>query len=79
MTGRDGPVKITVEVCDVCHDRDREVAVWRIAPPGGQIRRVALCDEHAAPLRGLPALNAAAPQRRARKVVSRDQVRRKRG
>lgn len=65
-------MKITVEVCDVCHDPDRAVKVWRVAPPGGQVRRVALCAEHETPLTQLP---LAVPTRRGRrKVVPREEV-----
>lgn len=66
-------MKITVEVCDVCHDREREVKGWRVAPPGGQVRRVVLCAEHEAPLVSLlPAV--ASHRRRGRRAVTREEL-----
>lgn len=64
--------KVTLEVCDVCHDRSREVQVWRVAAPGGRLRRVVLCEEHAAPLAELPGVEGR--RRGQRVVVSRDEV-----
>lgn len=75
MSRRGDRLKITVEVCDVCHNPDRPVQVWRIGSPGGQVRRVALCDEHAAPLASLP-VGATSRRRGQRRVLSRDEVER---
>jgi hypothetical protein len=71
MNGRGDGLKISVEVCDVCGDRERAVRVWRFAPPGGRVRTVALCREHEQPLLSLP---DEAPKRPQRKVVPREQV-----
>jgi hypothetical protein len=41
--------QISVEVCDVCLDRTREVTNWKICL-GQEARKIALCSEHASPL-----------------------------
>jgi hypothetical protein len=68
-------MKLTIEVCDVCHDEDRPVRVWRLAAPGGRIHSVAVCDEHARPLATLATAHAhQAGKRGRRRVVTREQV-----
>jgi hypothetical protein len=68
-------MKLTVEVCDVCHDKDRPVRVWRIAAPGGRIQSIAVCGEHARPLSMLATAHAhQAGKRGRRRVVTREQV-----
>lgn len=39
-----------IEVCDVCKDIERPVRHYRLAPEGGRLRKLALCEEHEAPL-----------------------------
>lgn len=39
-----------VEVCDICRKIDRPVKHFRIAPEGGRLRKLALCDEHSEPI-----------------------------
>jgi hypothetical protein len=62
-------MKVTIEVCDVCHDPDRKVEVWRVASPGARLRRLVLCEEHAKPLHVLPDSQAPTGRSRSRKPV----------
>lgn len=65
--------RISVEVCDVCHDPDRPVKHWRVAEPAGRLRAYALCTEHAGPLEQVVAGLPAGSSRR-RRVASMDEV-----
>lgn len=65
-----------VEVCDVCRKIDRPVRHFRVAPEGGRLRKVALCEEHSEPIFSLVAqlkLWAEAPRRSSRQVTM-DQI-----
>lgn len=42
-----------VEVCDICRDVNRPVKHFRLAPESGRLRKLALCDEHSEPIKGL--------------------------
>lgn len=46
-------MQISLEVCDVCHDRERTVVHYRVAADGERIRTFALCDECSRPVREL--------------------------
>lgn len=59
-------MQISLEVCDVCHDRERSIVHYRVAVDGDRLRTFALCEEHSAPIRELVAL-VPAPQRRPRR------------
>lgn len=74
MKGGGVRVKISVEVCDVCHNPDRKVKHWRIAAPDQRLRSFALCDEDAKPWAEVLARMPGGDGRRARKVATMDDV-----
>lgn len=39
-----------IEVCDVCKEIDRPIKHYRLAPEGGRLRTLALCEEHRNPV-----------------------------
>ena len=42
-----------IEVCDVCGAVDKPVTHYRLAPDGGRLRKLALCEDHDTHLREL--------------------------
>lgn len=70
MKGGGVRVKISVEVCDVCHNPDRKVKHWRIAAPDQRLRSFALCDEHGQAWAAILAQMPGGDVRRARKVAT---------
>lgn len=58
--------KVTITVCDVCHDPERTTATYRMGQVGA-LRSVDLCNEHAKPIEDILAAKPAksrAPRRR---------------
>lgn len=65
-----------IEVCDVCKNIERPVTHYRLAPEGGRLRKLALCEEHMQPLTSLiSVLNLwTGPSRRNSRQVTMEQI-----
>lgn len=65
-----------IEVCDVCKDIERPVTHYRLAPEGGRLRKLALCEEHGLPLTTLVSeLHLwTGPARRSSRQVTMEQI-----
>lgn len=66
-------MKISLVVCNVCADKDRETSRYEVRS-GGRRALLDLCEEHAAPLEALMPAGDTAPRKRASSATSRRRV-----